>query len=97
MSILEELPVHKAHVFEGNLGPFQIFAPQQDIHILGVSNRGFIHLAYQSRHGVATHHRMGNARLLQCPGGTKQSIAHFLHSVLHCGPECRCLGRLRCS
>ena len=50
---------------------------------LGVSNRGFIHLAYQRRHGVATHHRMGNARLLQCPGGTKQSIAYLLHSVLH--------------
>ena len=68
---------------EGLRRGLEIRSTQDDIDILRVANRGFVHPCHPGRHGVASHHGVGDLRLLQGTRGAEQPVAHLLHGPDH--------------
>ena len=78
-----DVEIHEPRRCEGVLRDFEVAATQEDIDILSIPDRRFIDARNPGRHGISSHDRVGNLRLLQCSCSTKQPDAHFLHGPDH--------------
>ena len=68
---------------EGLRRGLEIRSTKDDIDILRIANRGFVHPRHPGRHGVAANDGVGDIRLLQRTGGTEEPAAHLFHGPDH--------------
>ena len=78
-----DVAMDESRLPEGLLRSVEIPSTQDDIDILRVANRGFVHPRHPGRHGVAAHYGVGDFRLLQSTRGAEQPAAHLFHGPDH--------------
>ena len=76
-------PVHHARRFQRGLGPGEVLAPDQDVHVLRVADRGLVDGRDPRRDRVAADNRVRHARFGQGARGEQQPLADSLHGVHH--------------
>jgi hypothetical protein len=77
------MAIHEPRRREGVLRGFEIAATQEDIDVLSIPDRRFVHTRNPGRQRIPSHDRVGNLCLLQCSCSAKQPNAHFLHGPDH--------------
>ena len=78
-----DVPEHEAGLRQRLLRGLEIRSVQQDIDVLSIPHRRFIHPRNPGRDGVASDDRIGNPGAFQGGGGTLQSLSHSFHGPHH--------------
>ena len=71
------MAIDKPRPAEGRGDGRQISAPHQDIHVLSIANRGFIHPRHPSRDGIASNDRVRDTRRFQGGDSALQTLAEY--------------------